>query len=95
MSLIMESVMLLGHVNFSMNNKRTDRIKNSFQKDLHYLCEAGNTPKPLLLGDEPPKKTREAKESSKLSSYPCLNWYTECQNQKAGSLAKDIFVIPG
>ena len=35
LSLAMESIMLLGHVNFSMNNMRRDRIKNSLQKDLH------------------------------------------------------------
>ena len=29
LSLAMESIMLLGHVNFSMNNMRRDRIKNS------------------------------------------------------------------
>ena len=40
--------MLPGHVNLSMNNMRRDRIKNSLQKDLHYLCEAGNPPATLL-----------------------------------------------
>ena len=35
LSLTTESIMLLGHVNFSMNNMRRDRIKNSWQKDLH------------------------------------------------------------
>ena len=35
LSLGMESIMLLGHVNFSMNNMRRDRIKNSLRKDLH------------------------------------------------------------
>ena len=34
-SLAMESIMLLGHVNFSMNNMRRDRIKNTLQKHLH------------------------------------------------------------
>ena len=54
--------MLLGHVNFSMNNLRRDKIKNSLQKDLHSLCEPGNPPTTLFVGDDLPKKIREAKE---------------------------------
>ena len=50
LSLAMESIVLLGHVNFSMNNMRRDRIKNSLQEDLHSSCEAGNPPTILLLG---------------------------------------------
>ena len=61
--------MLLGHVNFSMNKVRRDRIKNSLQKDLYSLCEAGNPPTTLPLGDDAPKKVREAKQSSKLTLY--------------------------
>ena len=49
---------------------RRDRMKNSLQIDLHSLCEAGNPPTTLLLGDDLPKKIREAKESSKLTSHP-------------------------
>ena len=71
LSLAMESIMLLGHVNFSMDNMRKDRIKNSLQKDLHSLCEAGNPPTTtLLLEDDLPKKIREAKESLKFTSNP-------------------------
>ena len=64
LSLVMESIMLLGHVNFSMNNMRRDRIKNSLQKNLHSLCEGGNPPTTLLLGYDLPKEIHEAKESS-------------------------------
>ena len=70
LSLAMESRMLLRHISFSINNVRKDRIKNSFQKDLHSLCEAGNPPTTLLLGDNFPKKIRKTKESSKLTSHP-------------------------
>ena len=70
LSLAMESIMRLGHVNFSMNNIRRERIKNSLQKELHSLCEAGNPPTTLLLGDDFPKKIRKAKELSKLTSNP-------------------------
>ena len=70
LSLAMESIMRLGHVNFSMNNIRRERIKNSLQKELHSLCEAGNPPITLLLGDDFPKKIRKAKELSKLTSNP-------------------------
>ena len=66
----MESIILLGHLNFSMNNMRRYRNKNSLQKDLRSLCEAGNPPTTLLLGDDLSKKTQEAKESSKLTSHP-------------------------
>ena len=62
--------MLLGHVNFSMNNMTRERIKNCFQEDLHSLCEAGNPPTTLLLGDDLPKKIRDGKESSKFTSRP-------------------------
>ena len=65
--------MLLEHVNFAMNNIRRDRIKNSLQKDLNFLCEPGNPPSTLLLGDDLPKKIWEAKESSKLTHIPYLN----------------------
>ena len=68
--LAMESIMLLGHVNFSINKMRRDRIKNSLQKDLHSFCEVGNPPITLLSVDELPKKTYEAKKSSKLISHP-------------------------
>ena len=44
LSLAMEPIMLLGHANFSMNNMRRDRIKNSLQKDLNSLCEPGSPP---------------------------------------------------
>ena len=71
----MESIMLLGHVNFSMNNMRKDRIKKSLQKDLLSLSEADNPPTTLLLGDDLPKKIREAKESSNLLHIPYLNQY--------------------
>ena len=94
LSLAMESIMLLGHVNFPMNNMRRDRIKNSLQKGLHFLCEAGNPPTTLLLGDDLPKKIREAKESSKLTSHPLSQplRYTGYQNQKGGSQAKNNFL---
>ena len=70
LSLAMESMMLLGHVNFSMNNMRRDRIKNSLQRDLHSLCdEAGNPTTTFLLVDDLPKKICEAKKSSKLAPH--------------------------
>ena len=92
----MES-MLLGHVSFSMNNMRRDRIKNSLQKDLHSLREAGNPPTTLLLRDDIPKKIRKAKESSKLTSHPLSQppRYTRYQNQKGGSQAKNNFLSQG
>ena len=68
----MESIMLLGLVKFFMNNMRRDRIKNSSQKYMDSLCEAGNPPTILLLGDDLPKKIREAKESS-IPQIPYLN----------------------
>ena len=89
--------MLLGHVKFSIINMRRDRIKNSFQKDLHSFCEAGNPPTTLLLGDDLPKKIWEAKESSNLTS-PSLSQlprYTGHQNQKGGHPSKELFSIPG
>ena len=57
LSLTMESIMLLVHVKFSVNNMRRDWIKNSLQNDLHSLCEAGNRPTTLLLGDDHLKMT--------------------------------------
>ena len=82
-----ESIMLLGHVNFSMNNMTRERIKNSFQDDLHSLCEAGNPPTTLLLGDDLPKKIRDGKKSSKFTSHPLsqLPRYTGHQHQNEGS----------
>ena len=82
-----ESIILLGHVNFSMNNMTRERIKNSFQDDLHSLCEAGNPPTTLLLGDDLPKKIRDGKESSKFTSRPLsqLPRYTGYQHQNRGS----------
>ena len=49
LSLVFGSIMLLGHANFSMNNVR-NRIKNN----LYFLCEAGDFPTTLLLGDDLP-----------------------------------------
>ena len=97
LSLAMESIMLLGHVHFSMNNMRRDRIKNSLQKDLHSLCKAGNPSTTLLLGDDLPKKIREAKESSKLTSNPLPQplRYTGHQNQKGDSKVKNHFLSHG
>ena len=97
LSLAMESIMLLGHVNFSMNNMKRDKIKNSLRKDLHSLCESGNPPTTLLLGDDLPKKIREAKESSKLTSNPLPQppRYTGYQNQKGDNNAKNNFLSQG
>ena len=87
----MESIMLLGHVNFSMNNMRRNRMKNTLQKDLHSLCEAGSSRTTLLLGDDLPKKICETKESSKITSHPISQppRYTGYQHQKGGSQAKN------
>ena len=97
LSFAMESIILLGHVNFFMNSMRRERIKNSLQKDLHSLCEAGNPPTTLLLGDVLPKKIREAKESSKLTSHPLsqLPRHTGYQNQKRVIQAKNNFLPQG
>ena len=81
--------MLLGHINFSINNVRKDRIKNSLQKDLHSLHEAGNPVSTLLLGDNSPKKVREAQESSKLTSR------TQSQTPKWGQHSKQQFFVQG
>ena len=71
LSLAMESIILLGHVNFSMNNNmRIDKMENSLQKDLHSLCEAGKLPTTLLLGDDLSKKIWKTKESLKFTSHP-------------------------
>ena len=90
----MESIMLLIYVNFSMNNIRRDWIKNSLEKDLHSLCEAGNPPTTLLLGDDHPNKIREAKESSKLTSHTLsqLPRYTRYQKPEWGQSSKNCFV---
>ena len=53
-----------------MNDMKRNRTKNSLQRDLHSLCEAGNPPTILVLGDKFPKKIQEVKESSKITSYP-------------------------
>ena len=97
LSLAMESIILLGHVNFSMNNMRRDRIKNSLQKDLHSLGESGNPPTTLLLGDDLPKKTHEAKESSKLISHSLSQppRYAGYQNQEGASQPKNNFLSQG
>ena len=86
--------MLLIYVNFSMNNIRRDWIKNSLEKDLHSLCEAGNPPTTLLLGDDHPNKIREAKESSKLTSHTLsqLPRYTRYQKPEWGQSSKECFV---
>ena len=97
LSLAMDSIILLGDAHFSINNISRYRIKNNLQKDLHSLCQAGNPPTTLLLGDDLPKKIREAKESSKLSSHP-LSQPPRCtgyENQKGGSQAKNNLLSQG
>ena len=88
---------MLLHVNFSMNNMRRDRIKNSLQKDLHSSYEASNPPTTLLLGGDLLKKMWEAKESSKFTSHPLfqLPRNAKHQNQKGGSQAKNNFLFLG
>ena len=45
--------MLLRNVIFSINNITRDKIKNSLQIDLHFLCVAvGNPATNLLSGDD-------------------------------------------
>ena len=87
LSLTMKLIMLLGHVNFSMNNTSMGRIKISLQKDLLSLCEADKPPTTSLLGDDFQKKIREGKESSKLKSYPrsYLPQYTGYQTRKGAT----------
>ena len=51
--LAMEFIMLLRNVIFSINNITRDKIKNSLQIDLHFLCVAvGNPATNLLSGDD-------------------------------------------
>ena len=69
LSLFIDSTMLLGHENLSMNNMRRDGIKNSLQKGLQFLCE-GYPPMTLFLGDELPKKIWEVMASPKLTLHP-------------------------
>lgn len=70
LSLAMESVMLLGFTNHSLNNIRREKIKYTLPKDLRSLCENGNPPTKLLLGDDLPRKIKEAKEASRLLLPP-------------------------
>ena len=93
LSLTMESIMLLGHVNFSMNNMRRDRIKNSLQKDLHFLCEAGNPPTTLLLGDDLPKKFMKQRSHQNLPQIHFLNHYDtqDIQTRKGTAKQRIIF----
>ena len=78
-----------------MNNMRRGRIKNSLQKDLHSLCEAGNPPTNLLLGDDLPKKIREAEELSKLISHPYLNHHDtqDIKTRKGAAKQRIIFCL--
>ena len=51
--------MLRVHANFSMNNMRRDRIRNSLPNNLHSLSAAGNPPPTtLLLANRLPKTWR-------------------------------------
>ena len=97
LSLSMESIMLLRYVYFSMTNMRKDRVKNSLQKDLHALYEAGNPRTTLLLGNDFPKNVREVKESSKRTSHPLtqLPRYTEYHNQRVDNQAKKNLLSQG
>ena len=68
--LFIDSIMLLGHENLSMNNMRRGEIKKSLQKGLQFLCEEGYPPTTLFLGDELLKKVWEVMASPKLTLHP-------------------------
>ena len=66
----MESIMLPVHANFSMNNMRRDRIRNSLQKGLNSLSEAGNPPTTLLLGNRLPKTRKRRMRHQNHLTFP-------------------------
>ena len=92
----MESIMLLGDANFSMNNMRRDRIKNSFQKDLHSLFEAGNPPTTLLSGDDPPKESLRSKGIIKTYLKFTISTTTvhRISRPEKGQPSKEYFFVP-
>ena len=88
--------MLLGDANFSMNNMRRDRIKNSFQKDLHSLFEAGNPPTTLLSGDDPPKESLRSKGIIKTYLKFTISTTTvhRISRPEKGQPSKEYFFVP-
>ena len=84
----MESVMLLGHTNYYLNNIRREKIKHSLHKDFQTLCENGNPPTKFLLGDYLPRRNKKAEASWKLlfqspqtTRFSSGSTFTNGQNQ--------------
>ena len=70
-----ESISLLGHVNFDLLNLCREQIRPVLKSEFAALCSTDITPGPWLFGDDLARRLYEAKETSKISEAFHSNGY--------------------
>ena len=64
----LDGVILLGHVNHSLNKIRLEKLKPNLSKpNLQQLCDGSNLVATYLLRDDHPKRMKEVKETSRIA----------------------------
>ena len=67
LSAALDGVMLLGNVSHSLNNLRKEKLRPALSRDLQHLCDSSNSVTSYLLGDDLPRRIKEAKETARIT----------------------------
>ena len=67
LSAALDGVMLLGNVNHSLNNIRKEKLRLTLSRNLEHLCVSNNSVTFYLLGDDIPRRIKEAKETARIT----------------------------
>ena len=67
LSAALDGVMLLGNVNHSLNNIRKEKLRPTLSRNLQDLCVSNNSVTFYLLGDDFPRRIKEAKETARIT----------------------------
>ena len=96
--------MLLGNVNHSLENLRKEKLRLILGRDLRHLCASSYSVTSYLLGDDLPRRIKEAKETVRirLSQKPqdhtiivvtTINMYILLTNQNNLVSSKQLLII--
>ena len=65
-SVALDGVILLGNVSRSLNNLRIEKLRQTLSRNLQHLCDSSNLVTSYLLGDDLPRRIKEAKETARI-----------------------------
>ena len=86
--------MLLGHINFSLNNMKSNKVKNSLQKYLHSVKQV-ILPPLCFYGITSQRKSVKQRNYQNLPHIPYLNHHdTQDIKPERGQPSKEYFFVP-